>query len=265
VCPAPDLLTPYQHAVAVAALVPARIGERIVRNLSEWHNSPSQRLREFLPFQSTILALDKELVCVAPRASLLPPVSSLRVNVANPPDAGAWYLLEYPPVGLPCPRAPANERRWYVLPGFPPHKLRRFPDRLLRMADDIEKLNKRIQSDGVFRAAVELLPVAAKATVPESRNIELRGLDKLPELMRHYGDYIAALDRLVALFAPKAVTRDKAMRVELAEAARKLTGKPHYEEVAALLTAAYAALGSDEIVDSRALQMQHMRLASCTK
>jgi hypothetical protein len=62
-----------------------------------------------------------------------------------------------------------------------------------------------------------------------------------------------------------AITRDKAMRHELAEAARKLTGKPHYQEVSALLTAAYAALGSDEIVDPRALQMQHERRASRSK
>lgn len=156
-------------------------------------------------------------------------------------------------------------RRWYAMPGFPPHTLRRFPDRLARMADDIEKLNKRIQSDGVFRAAVEFLPAAAKATVSESCDLDLRSLDRLPGLLRHYRNYIAVLDRLVALYAPKAVTRDKAKQVELPEATRKLTGKPHYEEVSTLLTAAYAALGTDETVDPRALQMQHNRHSSRSK
>src|SRR5215470_2154343 len=63
-----------------------------------------QRLRELLSLQCLVLALGKELVCVAPSASLLAPVPSLRINKADPPDAGARHFLEYPPIGLPCPR-----------------------------------------------------------------------------------------------------------------------------------------------------------------
>jgi hypothetical protein len=85
-------------------------------------------------------------------------------------------------------RAP---RRWYALHGYPPHTLRRFPDRLRRTAEEIEKLNARIQSDGVFRAAVEFLTAIAKGPVSEPRDLDLRSLDKLPGLLRHYGDYIA--------------------------------------------------------------------------
>lgn len=161
-------------------------------------------------------------------------------------------------------RAP---RKWYALRAFPLHKLRRFPDRVSGLAEEIERLNEAIQSDGIYRAAHELLPVAAKAVgaSPDSMRAELHKLDELPALLRSYADSIAVIDRLVVHYAPKAPGRVQAVELKLAEAARKHTGKPHFEEVSSLLTAAYSAVGCEESVDMKALQMRHSRRASRKK
>jgi hypothetical protein len=156
-------------------------------------------------------------------------------------------------------RAP---RHWYALPGFPPRTLRRFPDRVRGLAQQIEHINEAIQSDGVYRAAREWLPEIAKATdagSPDAIRAELQRADELPKLLRSYADSISIVDRLVAHYAPKAPGRIHAIQPKLTEAARKLTRKPNYEEVSTLLTAAYEAVGSDEIVDAKALGMQHKR------
>lgn len=152
--------------------------------------------------------------------------------------------------------------KWYALPGFPPHKLRRFPDRVRGLAEEIERLKEAIQSDGVYRAAREWLPDIAKATVAASRDsmrAELHKLDELPALLRSYADSIAVTDRIVAYYAPKAPGRVQVIEPKLIEAARKLTGKPHFEEVSGVLTAAYSAVGCEENVDMKALQMQSRR------
>jgi hypothetical protein len=163
-------------------------------------------------------------------------------------------------------RAP---RKWYALPTFPPHKLRRFPDRVRGLAEEIKSLNEAIQSDGVYRAARELLRDAAKGIAgasPDSMRAELYKLDKLPALLRSYADSIAATDRLVAYCAPKAPARFEAVvEPKLAEAVRKLTGKPHFEEVSSLLTAAYSAVGCEESLDTKVLQMRHSRRRSRKK
>jgi hypothetical protein len=179
---------------------------------------------------------------------------------------------------------------WYAIPGLPPHTLRRFPDRVRRMADEIETVGKRIQSNEVYGLTAQLLPLFLAAAIPNAhiefpisgevlreigtrkravpaalargvlqRHGELPKLVELPKLLRLYADYIEIVSKLTAHDAPKGAALLNAMPLELIEAAKMLTGKPHWDVVATLLTAAYAAVGSNTIVDSKSLQMQHSR------
>jgi hypothetical protein len=197
-------------------------------------------------------------------------------------------------------KAPGNRRfRWYALPGLPPHTLRRFPDRVRRMSDEIERMDEKMRSDrAAYGATVHFLPLFLAGAIPgaktelsidgnvlrdvgtgtrslpaaRARNLlhrldELPKLAALPKLLRFYADYIEVVSKLAAHHASKAPALLNAMMpIELMEAVKKQTGKPHTADIAALLQAAYFALsGIEETVDPRNLKMQYRRRNSPKK
>jgi len=180
---------------------------------------------------------------------------------------------------------------WYKLPGLPPHRLRRFPGRVRRMAEEIERTDSRIRADKGYGPTVAFLPFflagaipgakakirvdgkllreigTGKRTVPASlargvlhRHAELPKLADLPNLLRLYADFIEVVDRFVAHHAPRgAALMEAMMPLELAELVKEQTGSHRWSEVATLLTAAYQANGCNATVDPRALKMQYSR------
>jgi len=169
--------------------------------------------------------------------------------------------------------------RWYSLPGFPLETLRRFPNKVRGWAEQIEKLGKAMRANEAysfrnpFTLAVELAadhkgkigPAASLVTERITQNLlgsraELPKLDQLPRLLLLYADYIEAVHKLTGELAPKAATRYKAGAIyALIDCVRRVTGRPHFEDIAILLTAAYAACGSNEVVSAANLKMQYSR------
>jgi hypothetical protein len=177
----------------------------------------------------------------------------------------------------------ASERKvraasWYLVPGFSLSKLRRFPKQVRGWAAEIETLAKRIQSHRVYGSTAHGLPqflelqrsarrFSAKRTLPEALTRRLEGqladlaqLAELPELLRFYADAMEAVFRLTAAFASKAPSRYKANLVwAFIDCVVRVTGKPHFSDIANLLTAACHAKGSDKIWYAHNLKMQYVR------
>jgi hypothetical protein len=168
---------------------------------------------------------------------------------------------------------------WYSLPGFPMHTLRRFPDYVRSWAEQIKTLGKAMAANEAYsfrphsalvlelEAAQRykigptsgLVPERVRRKLLESRS-ELPKLDQLPSLLELYADYIEAVHKLTANLAPTAATRYKAGAIEaLIDCVRRVTGDPHFEEIATLLTAAYAACGSKTVVSAGSLKGRHYR------
>jgi hypothetical protein len=165
------------------------------------------------------------------------------------------------------------------------------------MADEIEGVDKKIRSDKVYGSTVDLLLLFLAGAIPGAecelrgngealqevgarirsvpaalargilqKRAELSKLAELPKLLRLYADYIEAVDRLVAHHAPKGASLLKAMMpIELVEVVMKLTGKPHTQDIATLLEAAYYAVGINEDVDPRNLKTLYRRRVSSKK
>ena len=169
--------------------------------------------------------------------------------------------------------------RWYSLPDFPLETLRRFPNKVRGWAEQIEKLGKAMRANEAysfrnpFTLALELEadhkgkigPAASLVNERITQNLlgsraELLKLDQLPSLLLLYADYIEAVHKLTGELAPKAATRYKAGAIyALIDCVRRVTGKPHFEDIATLLTAAYAACGSNEVVSAANLKTQYSR------
>jgi hypothetical protein len=161
-------------------------------------------------------------------------------------------------------------------------------------ANEIETIEKRFRSDRVYGATIHFLPLylaetipnasvelslggevvrevgAAKRTVPPAlarsvlqRHAEIPKLAQLPGLLRFYAEYVEVVCKLTAHHASKALTfLDGAMRLELIQTVKQATGKPHFEEIATLLTAANHALRLNKIIDPRNLREQYSRRSS---
>lgn len=159
------------------------------------------------------------------------------------------------------------------------------------MADEIANVDKRMRSDRSYAATAQCLPLFLADAIPGARYklqagadvfqevgtgtgafradrarellhrmSELPKLDQLPKLLRFYADYFEAVSKLTPHHASKAPPLLKAMMpLELIEAVKTVTGKPHWNEIATLLTAAYQAGGCDVTVDPRSFKMQYRR------
>jgi hypothetical protein len=187
-----------------------------------------------------------------------------------------------------------RKSRWYAVSGLAPYALRRFPKRIRSMANEIERVDGKIQSNTTYRLTSQLLPLFLAGTIPGAeievhdsgdvirevgtasraipaalarrllhRQADLRKLVELPNLLRLYADYLEALRKLVGHNAPEAAALVKGMMpLQLIRDTKDLTGRPFFSQIATLLEAAYFALGIDEIVDPHNLQMQYRRLVS---
>jgi hypothetical protein len=167
-------------------------------------------------------------------------------------EALVWHVLWR--VGC---RDNARAASWYLLPGFSLPTLQRFPNRVRGWAVEIETLTKRVQSHKAYGPTAHELPQfmellrrernhSAKSTLPEALTRRLEGkladlskLAELPELLRFYADAMEAVFRLTAAFASRAPSRYKANLVwAFIDCVVKATSKPHFSDIANLLTAA---------------------------
>jgi hypothetical protein len=155
------------------------------------------------------------------------------------------------------------------------YTLRDFPDQVRAWAKQIKRLGEAMAANEAYSfrtplaLAVELEYKIGPASnlVPDhvTRNLlgsraELPKLDQLPALLVLYADYIEAVHNLTAKLAPKAATRYKAEAIDaLIGNVRRATGKPHFEDIATLLTAAYAACGSNAVVSAGSLKGRQYR------
>jgi hypothetical protein len=195
-------------------------------------------------------------------------------------------------------KTPSSQNsNWYALPGISSHSLRRFPNQVRRLAKEIELVHAKIRSDKAHSLTMQFLPFFLSTAIPGARiefrcgadvvrdvgteiqtippalarkllrtQAELPKLAEVPSLLRLYADYIEAVSRFTAHHASKAPALLNAMMpLELIESAKKFTGKPRANEIAALLDAAYSAVGINKIVDPRNLMMQYSRRVSRKK
>ena len=165
--------------------------------------------------------------------------------------------------------------QWYSLPGLPLHTLRRFPKQVRNWAITIENLSHEMQlGDAYGRTASSLptflesqvryglttvVPDALARRVLEART-DLPTLIELPKLLRLYADCLEAVCKFTAHNAPRAPARFRGnLEFALIEYVKRMTGKPHFPQIVTLLTAAYYAVGSAEIVDGRNLSAEYRR------
>lgn len=204
---------------------------------------------------------EKKAVRLQPHDIPEPP-ASFRKNVLNYPKAqlafasvaGArlneelfWKMLWE----LACRKEDGKSEasRWYSLSGHPVHTLRRLPRRVRSWADEIEVLECQIRSNWAYGHAAASLPL-----------FRLSKPTELPSLLRLYADRLEVVCKFTARHGPKAPSRFRAnLEFALIEYVKLVTGRPHTPEIATLLTGAYHAQGSNEIVDAHNLTMRYSR------
>lgn len=133
--------------------------------------------------------------------------------------------------------------------GIPLYTIKRLPKRLEEMASTIERIEAH-QHWTVQRGIIPRLP--GEATTDE--------LARLPKLLREYAFDLA----VTAGFNPKiqaTINRliPHTFRCQLVEHVEKITGRPHYEDVATLLTAALHADGQEKDVTPESLRAYRSR------
>jgi hypothetical protein len=163
-------------------------------------------------------------------------------------------------------------KQWYQMEGLPLATMRRFPNRCHDWAKEIEMVSRGVHS--AYGYSPVLLPAIIESQVGDrgkpvpralaSRILKARvdfvKLTDLPNLLRLFADYIDAVHKLTAHFAPQALPRYKRMTIiALVDYVKWATGAPHFSEIATLITAAYSAQGSSKIVDAHNLSMQYSR------
>jgi hypothetical protein len=170
------------------------------------------------------------------------------------------------------------ESNWYSVPGLPLRYLTRFPKRVRGWAKDIENVSRKMQLSNAYGRTISSLPTfldlqvgnRLPSVVPKTlarRILEARAdlpeLIELPELLRLYADHLEAVCKFTAYHASKARAQFRSNpEFALIEHVKKVTGKPHFLQIARLLTAAYYALGSPEIVDDHSLSERYYRRRS---
>jgi hypothetical protein len=134
------------------------------------------------------------------------------------------------------------------LPGFPAYSLRRFPDRVRRMAQKIETLNRQLRSSE-YRGLANI------------SNFNLSELDLVPAQLRLYASCVDSLNGFRTALRKRRMGLGLAHSVplEIALEVRSAMPKSSWNDIASLLTAAYYAIGSETEVDPKALNMLYIR------
>src|SRR6516225_7965488 len=170
------------------------------------------------------------------------------------------------------------ESNWYSVPGLPLYYLTRFPKRVRRWAKDIENVSRKMQLSNAYGRTISSLPTfldlqvgnRLPSVVPATlarRILEARAdlpeLIELPKLLRLYADQLEAVCKVTDYHASKAAALSRSnLEFALIGQVKRVTGKPYFLQVARLLTAAYYAIGSPEIVDAHNLSERYYRRQS---
>jgi hypothetical protein len=132
-------------------------------------------------------------------------------------------------------------------------RLQRFPERIRKMARDIEDVNQKLQS-GELQAGSAIL---AESFLSRDALAELWFLPKRLDL---YATYLESLENITA--KRKALPKQSDLHpplLDLIAEAEKLSGERPFKDVARLLEAAYHAIGCNVKVNPKALAMQFSR------
>jgi hypothetical protein len=167
------------------------------------------------------------------------------------------------------------ESNWYSVSGLPLHYLTRFPKRVRGWAKDIESVSRKMQLNNAHGQTISSLPTflglqvgsrlpnVVPATLARrilEARADLPGLIELPKLLRLYADHLEAVCKFTAYHAYEARVLSRSnLEFALIEHVKRATGKPYFLQIARLLTAAYYALGSPEIVDDHNLRRRYYR------
>jgi hypothetical protein len=165
-------------------------------------------------------------------------------------------------LGLLCAIPGASDKKEPLVNGIPDPGLRVLPDRLRHCADQIEHVNSsrwfdpkqlpdRANQVGNPDHLPKPLPLMFSPGWPEAT---ARNFERLPGILRLYADYVSAYfesctrlgwnTRLFRRgFRPRTV-----LILELLKAVEEAAGRPCYDQIAALLTGAYAAAGEDRTI-----------------
>jgi hypothetical protein len=122
------------------------------------------------------------------------------------------------------------------------------------MADEVEHVNKHpVFNLTNWARLVPALPSRRKWEAPEHLSVlrhVRREFRNLPDMLRAYADFVEITFRTVAKEFqqnPRYLDPQKSFEVGLLEYVRKTTGKPHFDQVALLLSAAFYATGREDV------------------
>ena len=173
---------------------------------------------------------------------------------------------------------PEHELRWLasIIPGTSNEKLelvpaieertlRKLPDQINALADKIKKVNESpwLASDSLRRLA---LSVKHPHKSPEPSNSTATGdsvelttmiFSKIPRGLRLYAEHLRAWLNYyhpVGSYRKERLRMQNLLTIKLLVLVRESTGRPHYEEVATLLDAAYRACCKPKTIDAEHLR-----------
>jgi hypothetical protein len=173
-----------------------------------------------------------------------------------------------------------NAPSWYSLSGFQSYTLQRYPKKVRGWAEEIDTLNKAIQSNRAYGLTAHSLQLFLESEqqgqgihvanlLPEDlthrlkeKSADLPKLHEISNLLSLYADRLEAVFGLTAAYASEAPRRYEANLIwALLDSVLRVTGRPHFQDIATLLTATYHAKGSNKIWNAHDLKMRYRRFS----
>lgn len=157
----------------------------------------------------------------------------------------------------------ASNKKLELAPGIEERTLRNLPDQIHKLADRIRGVNDSpwLAADGLSTLDLSVKhphePPDSVSTATPSAELKAMIFSKLPRDLGLYADHLRAwLNRLhpVGSHGTDRVRMQTLLTIKLLMLVRESTGRPHYEEVATLLNAAYRARGKKQRIDAGNLQ-----------
>jgi hypothetical protein len=158
----------------------------------------------------------------------------------------------------------ASDKKLELVRGIEERTLRKLPDQIDGLADNIKKVNESpwLASDGLRRLALSVHPHKSpdssnSTATTESGELFAKIFSKIPRGLHLYAEHLRAwLNRYhpVGSYGTDRIRMRTMLTILLLRVVRDSTGQPHYEEVAELLNAACTATGSTATIDAQNLQ-----------
>jgi hypothetical protein len=126
------------------------------------------------------------------------------------------------------------------------------PKDLRRVAVHIERVTKDIAD---FNSSPMVGLEWSLAPYPKLKAIYGPFFSALPQILGAYSAHLEVLAWRLAEFGKTKPSEKKTLSLGLLTDAEQVTGDAHYDEIACLITAAAAAIGSTEVVEPSALRM----------